>query len=245
MMDAPPRERSGLEGDDLTTLLEAYVTRVEGLWAAHERELLAQLEAERRTVAALEARVKDLEHQTARLAGALEEVRRSSFFRSTLPRNLRPSLEEREADTLARARRGETPSQIAAAQRRPVGEVELVLRLATGRRPMAPDAPRAGAVVDGALAAGTAGEAGEAGEAAEAGGAGAPADSADLPGKGDPVPAGVARQSATETSGMPAPSRPQTPGRGSGKAGPAQGASGVSRRAGGGGGGGRSPGEAR
>lgn len=124
------------EGQDLLTLLRAYVGRVEALWEENASQTHDELEAARRTIMLLEGRVSDLESLTAKLSGVLEEIRRSTFFRSTLPRSMRPSLEERESDTLARARRGETAPQIAAAQRRPVGEVELVLRLAAGRKPV-------------------------------------------------------------------------------------------------------------
>ena len=131
-----PAGPPGLEGEgvDLVALLEAYVGRVEALWAENVREVRAALDAERQSRVLLEARVQDLESLTARLSGALEEIRRSTFFRSALPQSLRPSLEERESDTLSRALRGESPPDIAAAQRRPVGEVELVLRLASRRR---------------------------------------------------------------------------------------------------------------
>lgn len=130
-----PANPDSRDGEELLTLLQTYVGRVEALWAENARQTQAESEALRRTVTLLEGRVADLESLTGKLSGVLEEIRRSTYFRSALPRSLRPSLEERESDTLERARRGETAPEIAAAQRRPIGEVELILRLATGRRP--------------------------------------------------------------------------------------------------------------
>jgi DNA-binding NarL/FixJ family response regulator len=118
-----------VEREELQSLLREFLRQSEVLHAQTLRRLEEVWEARAR---AWDERLSQLEDRLSRL----EDLVPAEGEGKSAPREWPPPLAEREAEVLRRAQEGQSAQEIALAQRRSVGEVELILRLLGQRAPV-------------------------------------------------------------------------------------------------------------